>query len=160
MTQCSISDCPSTASRRGWCQKHYRRWSRHGDPLSPDKSRNPRRSIPTYRGAHTRVRARRGKARNLPCINCGNPATAWAYQGTDPNPLVSPRGYLYSVDPAHYAPMCTPCHATLDAEARTACRNGHARTDVNGYWHRRRWVCRPCRRAGNVRFRQRLKSAA
>lgn len=30
---CSIDDCESPASVRGWCEMHYRRWQRHGDPL-------------------------------------------------------------------------------------------------------------------------------
>lgn len=30
--KCSIADCPTTAYARGWCQKHYTRWKRTGDP--------------------------------------------------------------------------------------------------------------------------------
>jgi hypothetical protein len=31
---CSIGDCDNGGQlRRGWCQKHYRRWQQHGDPL-------------------------------------------------------------------------------------------------------------------------------
>lgn len=30
---CSINDCDGIASTRGWCEKHYGRWKRHGDPL-------------------------------------------------------------------------------------------------------------------------------
>jgi hypothetical protein len=29
---CAIVDCPRTVFSRGWCQKHYTRWLRHGDP--------------------------------------------------------------------------------------------------------------------------------
>ena len=28
---CSL-DCGETVHARGWCEKHYRRWLRHGDP--------------------------------------------------------------------------------------------------------------------------------
>lgn len=32
---CSIAGCNSTnLAARGWCRKHYRRWQRHGDPLT------------------------------------------------------------------------------------------------------------------------------
>ena len=31
---CSIPDCGKAAIKRGWCQAHYRRWQRHGDPLA------------------------------------------------------------------------------------------------------------------------------
>ena len=29
---CSIPDCGNARYRRGWCQSHYERWKRHGDP--------------------------------------------------------------------------------------------------------------------------------
>lgn len=29
---CKVLNCPSDASRRGWCNKHYLRWYRHGSP--------------------------------------------------------------------------------------------------------------------------------
>ena len=29
---CSISDCVTHIYARGWCEKHYRTWRRHGDP--------------------------------------------------------------------------------------------------------------------------------
>lgn len=31
---CNVNDCPSPARARGWCMKHYKRWSKHGDPLA------------------------------------------------------------------------------------------------------------------------------
>jgi hypothetical protein len=31
-TMCSLTDCTSVVSSRGWCEKHYYRWRRHGDP--------------------------------------------------------------------------------------------------------------------------------
>jgi len=33
---CTIDGCPNKArrSKRGWCEKHYMRWYRHGDPLA------------------------------------------------------------------------------------------------------------------------------
>jgi len=31
---CSVIDCVSTTRlKRGWCEKHYKRWQIHGDPL-------------------------------------------------------------------------------------------------------------------------------
>ncbi|GAA2940792.1 HNH endonuclease signature motif containing protein [Glutamicibacter bergerei] len=30
---CSIPECETRVSSRGWCNKHYRKWQRHGDPL-------------------------------------------------------------------------------------------------------------------------------
>lgn len=38
VTVCSIDGCEHTiANHRGWCDKHYCRWKRHGDPLVAHK---------------------------------------------------------------------------------------------------------------------------
>lgn len=31
---CSVDDCQRPSVARGWCQRHYKRWHRHGDPLA------------------------------------------------------------------------------------------------------------------------------
>jgi len=31
---CTINDCTGPVVARGWCDKHYRRWRKHGDPLT------------------------------------------------------------------------------------------------------------------------------
>lgn len=47
LTTCTVEDCSRSAhwrdgGKRGWCDLHYRRWQRHGDPLickyAPDGS--------------------------------------------------------------------------------------------------------------------------
>lgn len=30
---CSIEGCEGSVTSRGWCERHYTRWKRHGDPL-------------------------------------------------------------------------------------------------------------------------------
>lgn len=38
---CSVHGCGTPSRRRGWCNKHYKRWQRWGDPaLGSDKARN------------------------------------------------------------------------------------------------------------------------
>jgi hypothetical protein len=34
MTICTIEGCGKAAIARGWCPMHYRRWKKHGDPLT------------------------------------------------------------------------------------------------------------------------------
>lgn len=39
-TQCSIPDCAGIVVARTWCDTHYRRWKRTGDPLVVRKARS------------------------------------------------------------------------------------------------------------------------
>lgn len=34
---CAISDCDKRSTKRGWCDTHYRRWQRYGDPTKLDE---------------------------------------------------------------------------------------------------------------------------
>jgi len=34
MTTCSIESCERPVCKRGWCDPHYKRWWRHGDPFA------------------------------------------------------------------------------------------------------------------------------
>ena len=40
--KCTIDGCQSGAKARGWCMKHYKRWSKHGDPLHEYQRNNPK----------------------------------------------------------------------------------------------------------------------
>lgn len=39
---CSVPACGGRHYARGWCQKHYKRWRRHGDPLVGEGAVRPR----------------------------------------------------------------------------------------------------------------------
>lgn len=41
---CSIKDCGDPVDSRGWCNRHYTRWLRHGDPLAGARFRAKRGS--------------------------------------------------------------------------------------------------------------------
>jgi len=34
---CTIDDCPEQTIARGWCEKHYRRWKKSGDPTKTSR---------------------------------------------------------------------------------------------------------------------------
>lgn len=38
-TTCLVADCGNPPYRRGWCNAHYLRWRRHGDPLGGGTAR-------------------------------------------------------------------------------------------------------------------------
>lgn len=42
---CSIEECANPARYRGWCNAHYVRWQRHGDPLGSNR-RPPQVGVP------------------------------------------------------------------------------------------------------------------
>lgn len=130
MRICVIDGCGGRHRARGWCSKHWKRWAAQGDPLVVGVSvrttsqvgcLNPfwRGGQVTYSGAHMRVRAVRGPASSQQC-GCGRAAAHWAYDHADQAALVHKDGRRYSADPAHYLPMCVPCHKVFDLSERSA----------------------------------------
>jgi hypothetical protein len=50
---------------------------------------------------------KRARAKRTPCAVCGEPATHWSYDGLDPNEQHDRySGNSYSIDMAHYQPLC------------------------------------------------------
>lgn len=107
-------DATNTAARKEFVRK-YREGGRPVDKPWPNQPI-------AYVTAHVRVRATYGPASNYPCIGCGGPAKHWAYDHTDPNPLMhrdtkgrwAGKPYPYSPDPQRYDPMCRSCHVKRD----------------------------------------------
>jgi hypothetical protein len=86
---------------------------------SIEAHRAMRREMVSYIRVHMRLKEDVGPASNFQCP-CGAPADEWAYDHEDPSPLLNERGLLYSLDPAHYIPMCRRCHRDLDRRMREA----------------------------------------
>lgn len=70
-----------------------------------------------YETAHYRLKEERGLARNQVC-SCGNPANEWAYDHTDPDQKVCPKGRPYSFDHSRYEPLCRHCHRVRDGNRK------------------------------------------
>lgn len=142
---CSIEDCRNRHFGRGWCEKHYNRWRKTGDPArtatgrvyaNRAPSRQPAASRPrvadsllSYKGSHKRVRSARGRAAEHACVACAEPATEWAYSHADTQGELTevshifsktPRAIAYSPDPQFCEPMCHSCHVSADLNAAGA----------------------------------------
>lgn len=123
---CALKGCPFPMVARDMCNKHYRRFLEHGDPLAGA----------TFHGsseigqcaAHNRVTRLWGKAAQYDCIECGAQAKDWAYDGTDPTQKYGPQisngvaknFCYYSLYPEFYMPMCRKCHRRRDSELQVA----------------------------------------
>ena len=141
--ECSIDGCTNEKkyTTTGWCQTHYHRYWRTGSTELPPKQLNPNIG---YGAAHTRTRNYYGSASKFDCIECGDPASDWAYDGTDEEErhstvVVGGSQYpvIYSVWPEFYMPMCKPCHSARDGALRSArrthCQRGHDWVEENIY---------------------------
>lgn len=136
---CSVGSCGMPTSSHGLCGLHYAQWRVEGAPvpvrlpcavagcdqLAPAGSTTcVEHREPTYAAAHHRLRTTRDNAVAHLCDNCGGNADEWAYDHSDPDERHDDRGRAYSLDPAHYRPMCGPCHRRFDAAFRMAVTTG------------------------------------
>ena len=172
--ECSIESCTRTAryATTGWCQTHYHRWWRTGDPLGLKQERgasgpdsvNWKADDIGYYAAHTRVKKAKGLASQHDCVACGKSASEWAYDHNDPNE--NHWGTVaFSANPDHYQPMCKGCHVKLDRgehgngwQRKTHCANGHPYDDTNTYLTRRgHQSCRQCAKERAARNRKLLR---
>lgn len=82
--------------------------------LTRQRNRDARQPLVGYGGAHDRLKRERGPAAAHPCTECGQKSYQWSYDHMDPEELVDPRGYYYSLEPTHYVPRCASCHRKHD----------------------------------------------
>jgi hypothetical protein len=108
---CTIEGCEKPTRYHGWCRMHAARWERHGDTAVVIVKQ--RAEVVAYRQAHKRLCDDRGPASDHSCQHCGMPAQDWAYNHADPDERQSEHG-PYSLDPAHYLPLCRRCHSYYD----------------------------------------------
>ena len=119
---CDVEGCDKPHDAKGLCTVHLTRFKRHGDVnyvgrpkprWGPDNASWQGDEV-GYGTAHDRVRRRRGPASKCECHSCDGRAAHWAYDHADPNERVEEGLGPYSPDPAHYFPMCVPCHKRFD----------------------------------------------
>lgn len=129
---CDAEDCARLEDgNSGLCKMHETRRRRHGDPLVfvhqsdrdlPRGDRHPNWTgrDATYRCAHQRVKRDRGPAKRSRCVDCGQAAAEWSYDGSDPAARHEEGKGHYSLDLERYVPRCVLCHRRFDAAARRA----------------------------------------
>ena len=101
------------------CYKHYKRWQVFGDEGITRVSERDSEHVLSYRGAHRRIEAEKGRASNHACEKCGGQAAEWAYNHEDDEEVYGHHGacfMAFSLSPDFYVPMCVPCHRAFDKE--------------------------------------------
>lgn len=92
---CSVATCNRPTVARGWCDMHYRRWRRDGDPLREAKIRGRFRREPTCKQGHAwtdESTGRRTGGRNDGTRFCRICARASGPGGGERPPRPGPRG--------------------------------------------------------------------
>lgn len=136
---CKVTWCSRVVSKSGHCNAHYVRSRRGLDMDQPLRITVQRgfyareyhdgfQYILSVPAAHERCRYLWGSASQYPCIECGNFAKYWAYDGTDPEGRLgesrpsatdgSSSFVWYSLYPEFYIPLCQQCHIKRDGAAR------------------------------------------
>ena len=112
---CSMDDCDVVHYGNGYCNMHYARNWRHGDPDTCLRVNGP---VVGYHQAHVRVGYVYGPAVTHACVSCGNGAAHWAYKHNAVEELeeVTDKGsvFKYSLDIEDYQAMCRSCHTKFD----------------------------------------------
>lgn len=108
-TMCSINECGNPVEARGWCNSHYRRWRRNGDPES---GRTPEGDLAKF-------------FNEVVLHHQGDDCLIWPYgrsnSGYGMMTLNGKQGYVHRF-------VCTAIDGPPpfeDAEAAHSCGNGH-----------------------------------
>lgn len=159
---CSIDDCGKPAKCRGWCDMHYWRWSKYGDPLRVKKTAEERfwskvdKNGPEGCWLWTDHLGRQGYA-DFWVPPRPVKAHRFAYEllvGPIPEGLVIDHlcSVRHCVNPAHLEAVTqrvnvlrSTNHVAAQAVA-THCKRGHEFTPENTYMHRGKRDCRTCHR--------------
>lgn len=116
---CDVGGCGQPVRSRGWCNTHYRRWQRRGDP-GADQPVTPKSTDGcSYVCVRRRLHRERGPATAMSCADCSEPAVFWSYVGGDPDERIDlVREVRFSLDLSRYRARCRSCHRRLAPRRR------------------------------------------
>jgi len=97
---CAVEGCDRPRKTRGWCNTHYERWRRNGDPGSAGDARRRPVTTCSIEGCE-----KRAKARGL----CGTHWSRWRHHG-DPTYTERNYGAKRRVRPDGYVDVWLPDH--------------------------------------------------
>lgn len=94
-----------------YCASHYSMMSRYGEIRPWSYRWGEGGYVPT----HSLLRRERGHPSQHECVNCGQQAQEWSYNGGDPDEQIDPvRGAAFTRNLAAYSPRCIRCHRFFD----------------------------------------------
>lgn len=96
--------------KTGLCASHYSMKNRYGEI----REWQYRWGDGGYNPAHRSLQHIRGKARNYSCVDCGEQAEEWSYNGGDPDEITDGDGRRFTRNVAAYSPRCVRCHRFFD----------------------------------------------
>lgn len=171
---CSITECDRSVKSRGWCEKHYHRWIRRGDPLWTPPPPSERFWANVEKGDGCWIWTAARVSQGYGAFTIGRvqiPAHRFAYEEIV-GPI--PEGLFLDhlcrtppcVNPAHLEPVTCKENilrgtaASAKNAAKTHCDHGHPfspeNTRITPKGHRE---CRTCRREITRKYLDRKKAS-
>lgn len=164
---CSVKDCGREVVARGWCKKHWTRWSRYGDPLTTRRKRGDECAHGTRSKYQTGCRCDECREANRLYIEAGRRAA-----GVQPQPRGPQTDHGTVARYENWQCRCSDCRAAVAAKAarlgairRARLEAGEVEVEHGKYTTYTNYGCRceQCKRAASVynaeKYARRKKAA-
>lgn len=107
---CTVAGCDALMRKHPYCANHYAMHRDHGEI----RDWQFRWGDGGYISTHTWISRQRGKAVEHLCVDCGERAAEWSYNGGDPNERRDDQGRAFVRNLDAYSPRCLSCHRKFD----------------------------------------------